>query len=218
MCWIGRFCYHLLRATLRKQLTMCVVNVVSCFVGFVVLSHSLLPNTRTLFVLTSSVGNNFRWQTQCRLYGTMLPFLPSVLPTSLNTLCVVSNAQSYLSSLVENGGKMDNHTLNEIYSTLSAVGVVDSKREFYKDWMNRSEGYVRWLKHSNKQPSADTLAICSSKLKHYSRLLTQKQNDKCVELASVFSDYSTKLDLIIFDNSKTKWMELMEDDSNKTIH
>ena len=113
---------------------------------------------------------------------------------------------------------MDNHTLNEIYSTLSAVGVVDSKREFYKDWMNRSEGYLRWLKHSNKEPSADTLAICSSKLKHYSRLLTQKEDAKCVELASVFDDYSTKLDIIIFDNSKTNWMELMENDSNKTVH
>jgi len=74
------------------------------------------------------------------------------------------------------------------------------------------------LKHSNKEPSADTLAICSSKLKHYSRLLTQKEDAKCVELASVFNDYSTKLDIIIFDNSKTKWMELMENDSNKTVH
>ena len=49
---------------------------------------------------------------------------------------------------------------------------MDSKREFYKDWLNRSEEYVRWLKHSNKQPSADTLAICSSKLKHYGRRMT----------------------------------------------
>jgi len=113
---------------------------------------------------------------------------------------------------------MDNHTLNEVYTKLSSIGVVDSRREFYKDWLNRSEGYVRWLKHTNKQPSADTLAICSSKLKHYSRLLTQKKDAKFVELASVFSDYSTKLDLMIFDNSTTKWMELMEDDSNKTIH
>ena len=84
--------------------------------------------------------------------------------------------------------------------------------------MNRSEGYVRWLKHSNKEPSADTLTICSSKLKHYSRLLTQKEDAKCVELASVFDEYSTKLDIIIFDKSKTKWMELMENDSNKTVH
>ena len=113
---------------------------------------------------------------------------------------------------------MDNHTLNEIYSTLSAVGIVDSKREFYKDWMNRSEGYVRWLKHSKKEPSADTLAICSSKLKHYSRLLRQKKGTQFIELASVFSDYSTKLDLMIFDNSKTKWMELMENETNNTIH
>jgi len=133
-------------------------------------------------------------------------------------LCVFTNAQSYLSSLVTNGAEMDNHTLNEVYTKLSSIGVVDSRREFYKDWLNRSEGYVRWLKHTNKQPSADTLAICSSKLKHYSRLLTQKKDAKFVELASVFSDYSTKLDLMIFDNSTTKWMELMEDDSNKTIH
>ena len=114
---------------------------------------------------------------------------------------------------------MDNQiTLNEIYNKLSSIGVVDSKREFYKDWLNRSEGYVRWLKHSNKQPSADTLAICSSKLKHYSRLLTQKKDTKFVELATLFNDYSYKLDVMIFDNSTTKWMELMEDDSNKTIH
>ena len=39
---------------------------------------------------------------------------------------------------------MDNQTaLNEIYDTLSTIGVVDTKREFYIDWLNRSEGYVR---------------------------------------------------------------------------
>ena len=43
---------------------------------------------------------------------------------------------------------MNNQTaLNEIYNTLSNIGVVDTKREFYIDWLNRSEGYVRYLKH-----------------------------------------------------------------------
>ena len=41
---------------------------------------------------------------------------------------------------------MNNQTaLNEIYDTLSNIGVVDTKREFYEDWLNRSEGYVRHL-------------------------------------------------------------------------
>ena len=55
---------------------------------------------------------------------------------------------------------MNNQTaLNEIYDTLSNIGIVDTKKEFYKDWLNRSEGYVRYLKHNNKQPSSDALAI-----------------------------------------------------------
>ena len=78
---------------------------------------------------------------------------------------------------------MDNQTaLNEIYDTLSTIGVVDTKREFYIDWLNRSEGYLSALKHYDKQPSADALAICSSKLKHYSKLLQQKNNTKMIEI------------------------------------
>ena len=45
---------------------------------------------------------------------------------------------------------MNNQTaLNEIFNTLSNIGIVDTKREFYEDWLNRSEGYVRYLKHAN---------------------------------------------------------------------
>ena len=113
---------------------------------------------------------------------------------------------------------MNNQTaLNEIYDTLSNIGVVDTKREFYEDWLNRSEGYVRHLKHNNKQPSTDALAICSSKLKHYSKVLQQKNTSKMMELASVFATYSTKLDLMICDNSTSKWMELMNDKSNTEV-
>ena len=100
---------------------------------------------------------------------------------------------------------MNNQTaLNEIYDTLSNIGVVDTKREFYEDWLNRSEGYVRYLKHNNKQPSTDALDIYTSKLKHYSKVLHQKNTTKTMELASVFATYSTKLDLIIFNNSSSK--------------
>ena len=114
---------------------------------------------------------------------------------------------------------MNNQTaLNEIFNTLSNIGIVDTKREFYEDWLNRSEGYVRYLKHAKKQPSTDALAVCSSKLKHYSKLLQQKNTTQMTELASVFANYSTKLDLIICDNSTSKWMRLMEDKTKATVH
>ena len=109
-------------------------------------------------------------------------------------------------------------TINEIYSNLAAKGIVATKKEFYKDWLNRSESYFRYLKHSDKKPSADALAICSSKLKHYSILLKQKKQSHYYTLANEFSDYSNKLDLLIFDNSKTKWIERMEKEESKTLH
>ena len=72
--------------------------------------------------------------------------------------------------------------INETYSLLSKIGVVNSKTEFYKDWLNRSESYLRVAKFNNKQPSTHTLAVCSSKLKYYADLLKKKDDtqSKCV--------------------------------------
>ena len=107
---------------------------------------------------------------------------------------------------------MDNQTaLNEIFNTLSNIGIVDTKREFYEDWLNRSEGYVRYLKHANKQPSTDALAVCSSKLKHYSLLLEKSHH---THLASDFTTYSKKLDEVIFENAQLKWLDLIANSSS----
>ena len=77
-------------------------------------------------------------------------------------------------------------TINELYEALHSEGIVTTRKEFYKDWLNRSECYFRHLKLHNKTPSADTLAICSSKLKYYSSLLEKTRHKN---LASDFSSY-----------------------------
>ena len=103
--------------------------------------------------------------------------------------------------------------LEDIYNTLARMGVVDTKKEFYRDWLNRSEGYLRYLRHANKQPSADALAICSSKLKHYSKLLKQKNTPDTAELADKFAIHSSQLDVLICKNSTAKWIEQMNVDA-----
>ena len=75
---------------------------------------------------------------------------------------------------------------------------------------------MRYLKHNNKQPSTDALEKCSSKLKNYSKLLQKKKTTKMIELASVFTTYSTKLDLMICDNSTSKWMKQMNERTERT--
>ena len=97
-------------------------------------------------------------------------------------------------------------TINELYQNLHAKGIVSTRKEFYNDWLNRSESYFRYLKLKDKKPSSDALAICSSKLKYYSILLEQNQQ---ALLADEFVTYSHRLDEMIFSNSKTKWMGLM---------
>ena len=109
-------------------------------------------------------------------------------------------------------------TINEIYSNLAAKGIVATKKEFYKDWLNRSESYFRYLKHNDKKPSADALAICRSNSEYAHVPLKQKKQSHYYTLANEFSDYSNKLDLLIFDNSKTKWMDRMEKEESTTLH
>jgi len=118
----------------------------------------------------------------------------------------------YLSKLETNGKKLDTtNTINELYKTLHSKGIVATRKEFYEDWLNRSECYFRYLKFKNKSPSADALAICSSKLKHYSSLLEQ-HNYKY--LANEFHIYSQRFDELISTNGKLKWLNFVENKSD----
>ena len=56
----------------------------------------------------------------------------------------------------------------ETYTLLNKIGVVDTKREFCRDWLNRGDSYFCCLKHNQKPPSVSAIVVCSSKLKHYS--------------------------------------------------
>ena len=107
---------------------------------------------------------------------------------------------------------------DDTYKLLNSIGAVASKKEFYKDWLNRSDGYFRCLRFKNKQPSTQTLALCSSKLKHYSIVLTQKTDDDSKQLANSFASLAKKFDAIIYSTSKAKWMDLMEENASETIH
>ena len=41
------------------------------------------------------------------------------------------------------------HTINELYQTLLTKGIVATRKEFYNDWLNRSDCYFRYLKLKN---------------------------------------------------------------------
>jgi hypothetical protein len=67
---------------------------------------------------------------------------------------------------------MQKTVLNEVFELLQQIGAVSSESEFSKDWLCRSECYMRTLRFKRIKPSVGTLAICASKLEHYGHRMT----------------------------------------------
>ena len=61
--------------------------------------------------------------------------------------------------------------IKETYTLLSHIEVVNSKTEFYKEWLNRSKNYMRVVKFNNKQPSTHTLTVRSRKLQYEGKFI-----------------------------------------------
>ena len=60
---------------------------------------------------------------------------------------------------------MHKMVLDEIFDLLQQIGAVSSESEFSKDWLCRSECYMRTLRFKRAKPSVGTL-------EHYGRSMT----------------------------------------------
>ena len=103
------------------------------------------------------------------------------------TATLTSCAYSYLSTEEK---KMQKTVLNDVFELLQQIGAVSSESEFSKDWLCRSECYMRTLRFKRVKPSVGTLAICASKLQHYGRCMTAKKRH--AQLAKQFIELSER--------------------------
>ena len=78
--------------------------------------------------------------------------------------------------------------LNDVFGLLQQIGAVSSESEFSRDWLARSECYMRTLRFKQATPSVGTLAICASKLQHYASSLTA--TERHAQLANRFIELS----------------------------
>ena len=84
---------------------------------------------------------------------------------------------------------MTKTVLAEVYELLNSMGVVRSESEFSRDWLGRSECYLRTVRFKHSQPSVSSIAVCASRLEHYGRRMQQTEHHKAlgerfVELAA----------------------------------
>jgi hypothetical protein len=97
--------------------------------------------------------------------------------------------------------------LNEVLAVLKQIGAVRSESEFSRDWLGRSECYLRSLRFNGLEPSASTIAVCASKLQHYGlRMCATEQHQT---LGERFLDLAEQCHAHINSTAEQTWMAVL---------
>ncbi|WP_444667515.1 DUF6626 family protein [Cereibacter changlensis] len=62
---------------------------------------------------------------------------------------------------------MSKTILEQVRDELRNCGAVSTEQDFCETWLLKSECYLRTLRFTKSEPSADALAVCASKLGYY---------------------------------------------------
>lgn len=95
--------------------------------------------------------------------------------------------------------------LAEVYETLRDVGVVQSESEFSRDWLGRSECYLRTVRFKQTQPSISSIAVCASRLEHYGRRMQQTARHRA--LGARFVALAAECHRQINRTCEAEWLE-----------
>jgi hypothetical protein len=97
--------------------------------------------------------------------------------------------------------------LKEVFEVLRSIGAVRSESEFSRDWLGRSECYLRSLRFNGLEPSVSSIAVCASKLQHYGkRMCATEQHQK---LGERFIGLAEQCHSQINATAEQKWLTVL---------
>ena len=99
---------------------------------------------------------------------------------------------------------MSKSVIYDVFNLLQQIGAVSNESEFSRDWLCRSECYMRTLRFKKATPSIGTLAICASKLQHYANKL--QMHPQHVVLSNQFSALSSQCNQQINKDAEELWL------------
>ena len=103
---------------------------------------------------------------------------------------------------------MQKTILNDVLNVLLENQLVCSESEFSREWLGRSDSYMRGLRFHNELPSISSIAVCASKLQHYGRRLAETGEHD--ELSSRFIALSDACHQQINQRCEEDWMAAPE--------
>jgi hypothetical protein len=93
--------------------------------------------------------------------------------------------------------------LKRVYEHLRDKGVVSSESEFSRDWLGRSECYLRSVRFNGTEPSISTVALCASKLQHYGERLSATEQHK--SLGELMAELAEECHAHIHHTCRAQW-------------
>ena len=99
---------------------------------------------------------------------------------------------------------MQGTVLKQVYELLRNIGAVANEAEFSKDWLGRSECYMRMLRFKGIGASTGSVAICASKLQHYGKRMYESSAHS--ELGKQFLELSRECHNMINEEAEALWL------------
>ena len=99
---------------------------------------------------------------------------------------------------------MEGTVLKEVYELLRNIGAVANEAEFSRDWLGRSECYMRMLRFKGIGASTGSIAICASKLQHYGKRMFESSAHS--ELGKQFLELSRECHNMINEEVEALWL------------
>ena len=99
---------------------------------------------------------------------------------------------------------MEGTVLKEVYELLRNIGAVANEAEFSRDWLGRSECYMRMLRFKGIGASTGSIAICASKLQHYGKRMFESSAHS--ELGKQFLQLSARCHNTINEEEEAVWL------------
>ena len=99
---------------------------------------------------------------------------------------------------------MQRTVLTEGCALLKTIGAVANEAEFSRDWLGRSESYVRGLRFKGLGASMGSVAICASKLQHYGKRMFESSAHS--ELGKQFLELSRECHNTINEEAEAVWL------------
>ena len=99
---------------------------------------------------------------------------------------------------------MEKSVLHRVFCFLREQGLVESESEFSRDWLERSECYLRSVRFKRAQPSVSTVAVCASKLQHYGKQMRDTVQHR--QLGDEFLFLSERCAELINKEAEATWL------------